>query len=125
MSVNHAMLGQMADSSRSDDLKEAAQTPSDPGEDAPAGEQAGSAVARADTTMGERVPESSQRRPSLGLLADLERRVRRLEARVDGLDDAGGKSRRGVKASDLIRWGLLLAVIAFLAYYWQRMGALR
>ncbi|MBN1612654.1 MAG: hypothetical protein JW940_38880 [Polyangiaceae bacterium] len=99
----------MAESGRTDD--QVASTRTLQGEDADA--------------RAEDLAVSSRRPSSLALLADLERRVRRLEARVDALEGPGSPSRRLVKTSDVVRWGLWLVVIAFLAYFWLGMGAPR
>jgi hypothetical protein len=119
------MLDEMADLGRTDASTEPTAAPSEKNVDAAADEYGSDAVAPADAASGAAGTDSVRRASSLSLLADLERRVRQLEARMDGLEDPGRSSRWTVKASDLVRWGLLLVVIAFLAYYWLRMGAPR
>jgi hypothetical protein len=115
------MLGQMADSGHTDDPTASSGAPPDQSQEGrPPGTQGGDLVA-ADDASGEATAQSIKRPSSVALLADLERRVRRLESRVDGLESSVRGSRRGVRASDLVRWGLWLVVIGFLAFLWLRM----
>jgi hypothetical protein len=124
-SRNHAMLGQMADPGHMQNPAAPAAAPVDEEKVALASTHGGALVASGDTVSGETVVESINRPPSVALLADLERRVRRLEARIDELEVPARSSRRLVKVSDVVRWGLWLVVIALLAFYWLRLGAPR
>jgi hypothetical protein len=117
------MLAQMAESGRTDDQTASATTLPERDGDASADARTENLVTSGPAPGGETGGDSIRRPPSVALLADLERRVRRLEARVDGLERPGSPSRRLVRASDLVRWGLWLVVIGFLAYYWLKMGA--
>jgi hypothetical protein len=119
------MLARMAESGRTDDPVVSNGTPPEGSKNAAADARTEDALASGPTAGGEASADSIRRPSSVALLADLERRVRRLETRVHGLEGTGSPSRRLVKASDMVRWGLWLVVIAFLAYYWLRMGALR
>lgn len=76
---------------------------------------------------GSEVPgaESSEATASLLMLAELERRVRSLESRVNELGRFARAPRWQVKPSDVVRWALWLLVIGFLAFYWKRFGAPR
>jgi hypothetical protein len=116
---DRAMLTSMTQSDRTDDRAASTGTREEDTENAPAGAQREDPGASSLAVAG---GDSLRRSPSVALLADLERRVRRLEARVDELGSTGGSSRRRVKPSDMVRWGLWLVVIAFLGYFWLRMG---
>lgn len=112
------MLGQMADSGHTDDLTATSCAPPDNNENArPLGSEGSDFIASDRETAAVSVKRPS----SVALLADLERRVRKLEARVDGLSSPARSSRRRVGVSDLVRWGLWLMVIGFLTFLWLRM----
>jgi hypothetical protein len=119
------MLDPMAESRGTDDPVASNGTLHEGNKDAPANAGGEDLTGCGQATGGEAGADSMRRPSSIALLADLERRVRRLEARVDGLEASGSSSRPLVKASDMARWGLWLVVIAFLVYYWLRMGAPR
>jgi hypothetical protein len=59
------------------------------------------------------------------MLAELERRVRSLESRVNELGRLTRAPRWQLKPSDLVRWVLWLMIIGFLAFYWTRFGGPR
>jgi hypothetical protein len=63
--------------------------------------------------------------PSMLMLAELERRVRSLESRVNELSGLARAPRWQLKPSDMVRWVLWLMVIGFLAFYWTRLGGPR
>ena len=62
---------------------------------------------------------------SMLMLAELERRVRSLESRVNELGRLARAPRWQIKTSDMVRWVLWLMVIGFLAFLWTRSGGLR